>query len=116
MSAADQYTGPWIAPDKVPKVRRQFDLSRDEYTRRQLLAMEAEQQQQSGGRGSGMVQAGVPHYLLHPPPHIRDPVNRDLFNAQWLAEQRDAALNQARAFHELHEHTRSHTRSIGRSR
>lgn len=107
---------PWISHDQVPPLRREFDLSRSEYIKRQMLAMEkteAERRKESTERGSDMVGKGTASPALKPPPKIRDPVDREHFNTGWLQEQRDAALAQHREPQvntPSHDHSRPHHR------
>ena len=96
-----QVSGPWLSNEvlnRLPQSRRDFDLSRDPHFRKQILdraAAEAERQGDGTGRGSEMVKRDKPNAVLHPPEEFRRPVDRAAFRANWLAEQRDAAIANA---------------------
>lgn len=94
--------GPWLSRDsmgKLPAVRREFDLNRDPYIRRQILDLEkteTQRREEQGGRGSRMVGKDKPAPSLRPPKNTGKNVDRKVFRDKWLAEQRGAAMAQAR--------------------
>lgn len=96
-----QIAGPWLSNEalsRLPQSRRDFDLSRDPHIRRQiqdLASVTAARREDGSGQGSGMVKRDKPHAALHPSEDLRRPVDRAAFRANWLAEQRDAAMANA---------------------
>jgi hypothetical protein len=62
--------------------------------------------ERSEGRGSAMVGKDQPKPALRPPERIARPVNETTFKTAWLAEQRDAAMAQARSYQPDHTHER----------
>ena len=112
-------TGPWlsnVAVAKLPKNKRDFDLSRDPYVRSQIQDRDAQRQKQRGdgtGRGSGMVERDKPVPVTRPLENVSRQVDRDVFRADWLAEQCQAAMS--RAIHtELSKDQRVRTRTPAR--
>lgn len=104
-SAADKYLGGWMSPEtsqRVPDLRREFDMNRDPLIRKQLLDDEKteaqrrrEQVEGETGRGSGMVEKDQPKFQLRPPPETARPVDRKAFQDRWIIEQREAVLARA---------------------
>lgn len=105
--------GYWQKPETVnrmPDLRRDFDQNRDpmiasqlqdndktEAQRRREQTRHAEPQASNNkpGRDSKMVQQDHPHPAPHPTGPIADAVDQTAFRDRWLAEQRDAAFEQA---------------------
>ena len=107
-------TGPWISGDKIPvNLRRTFDMNRDPYIKRQLLAQEKTEaeRREKQGRGSRMIEQDKPALHLRPPPEIRKPIERRDFGKRWLAEQRNAALSQSHIPKNQNERLRHHQRT-----
>jgi len=98
ISEAGTHFGQWLSPEAVnrlPKVRRSFDLNRDPYIRAQMLGQPVRQEKSrsdASGGGSTMVKRDKPAPAYVPPRELRSPVVRRDFQNRWLAEQRDAAL------------------------
>ena len=111
--------GPWLsnaAVEKLPKNKRDFDLSRDPFVRAQIQDRDAQRQ-----NSAATVLVGVPGWSSAtsrcrsraPPENISRQVDRDAFRANWLAEQCQAAMS--RAIHtELSKDQRVRTRTPGR--
>lgn len=99
--AALSRKGPWIAHEvmaRLPLTGRDFDLSRDPYTRMQILDSEGrgpKRQEDTSGRGSVMVGKDKPNPKPPPPKDTGRAVDREKFRNNWLAEQRDAVLARA---------------------
>ncbi len=96
--ANDHVTGPWIAPEKVPPVLRQFQENRDPLIKAQLQDLEKSeaQRREESGRGSAMVGQEKPKLNARPPEEMGRASDRNSFNERWLVEQRDAVLDQAK--------------------
>ncbi len=108
MSVARDVQGPWLdasALQNLPPVRREFDLNRDPTIAAQLRDLdksEAERRREQTERGSaglpngkhdsGMAARDRPEPANRPPPSLRAQVDRESFDARWLAAQRDAAF------------------------
>lgn len=130
----DPLTGPWISYEKTPDILREFaansEPERNAMLRAQRLDMakteaERRREQSRGDKGeqtgnggsqnqqrmSSMVQKGASKPSLTPPPHIRDPVDRQHFNEAWMLEKRDAALARADLKASLPERGQTHTLS-----
>jgi hypothetical protein len=113
MSHARDTFGSWLSDHisrRLPNLRREFDLNRDELARRQMLdagkteAQRRQEQSETGsGEGGGMIRRDKPAPALKPPPAMRAQVDRDDFNGRWLAAQRDAAMANARPSTQGHE-------------
>lgn len=101
-NSAPSVTGPWLSNEALaglPQTKRAFDLSRDPLVRAQIrdqAQRDPGQQGESGGRGSAMVGQDKAKPNFRPGKDISLPVDRAAFRANWLAEQRDAALAQAK--------------------
>lgn len=80
---------PWIAPEKLPPLRRDFDLNRDLYIKKQIL--HEEQRAQGGGETPMKIVQNRPIPALTPPPKIRNHVLRQSFNERCLAAHQHAA-------------------------
>lgn len=95
--ARDVANEPWISRDKLPPLRREFDMNRDPYVRAQLLDIQKteSQRREESGRGSTMVGKDKPKLNLKPPQETGKQVNDQRFKYDWLKEQRDAAMAQA---------------------
>ncbi len=110
MSFADEIYGPWIAPDQVPSLRRDFTMT-DPLVRAQyqdLAKTEAQRREEQGGRSGGMADHTRATYEMHPPQHIREPVLRAHYNAGWMAAQRAHAMAQAAQHQPQPEHQQAH--------
>lgn len=95
MSAADQYTGPWISHDRLPPLRREFDYNRDPYLARQMDQegmSEAERRRAASERASETTTP--PQHNLIPPPAMRGASDRAARNAGWLQAEREDAMAQ----------------------
>ena len=94
-------SGPWLsaaARAALPTVRREFDLNRDPLIASQVLDLdksEAQRREETGGRGSRMVQRDKPDPAAVPPEDMRHDTDRAAFRSRWLVEQRDAVLANA---------------------
>ncbi|SCX83191.1 hypothetical protein SAMN05216420_10137 [Nitrosospira sp. Nl5] len=80
---------------QAPPLHRAFDLARDPYIAKQIMAMEQTEAQRRGdtersGGGSQMVKRDKPFPELRPE-FVQAPI-RETFNRAWLREQRDARL------------------------
>lgn len=101
VSASRHSEGPWMSREvlaRVPKTRREFDLSRDPSIGPQLEAMkktEAQRREEQTGRGSGMVGEDQPMPVFRPPQEISKPVDEEHFNSRWMREHCDAVMRQA---------------------
>lgn len=103
----------WLSNDalqSLPTVRRDFDMNRDPMiaaqlqdnnkTEAQRRREQAEQRirnqsKDNPGRNARMVEEDHPHPAPHPTGPIADAVDNVAFRDRWLAEQRDAAMEQA---------------------
>ena len=98
MSAAREFTGPWLSRENmeaVPGVRRAFDLNRDPYIARQIRELETpggHREDQAGGghmpRTQGKRSRKTPAPALELPP----PANGQRPSGGWLSVQRAAAM------------------------
>lgn len=111
MSAARDIKGPWLDAsimNRVPGMRREFDLNRDPMIKAQIQdnkKTEAQRRREQvpaqnnasndAGRGSAMVKQDRPHPAPHPNGPDAQAVDRQAFQERWLAEKRDAVLAQA---------------------
>ena len=98
-SPARDLTGPWIPYDAHPHLRQEFDMNRDPYIRKALLAMEqteSQRREEQDGRSSVMVSKDKPAAHLKPSTSMRKQADRHAFQGRWLVEQRDAVLAQAK--------------------
>jgi len=81
----------------APDVSFAFDKARrpPSLANNSLEPIAIDDEERQGERGSSMVERNKPAHDLRPPPNIRDPVERDHFNARWMTEQRNAAFANA---------------------
>ena len=96
----DPFDGPWIKPEtlaRLPNMSREFQMNRDPFIAMQQRDLDrAAEQQGETGRGSAMVGKDKPRMDHKPPPEMRTPTDRGEFSKAWLAEQRAAAMTNAK--------------------
>jgi hypothetical protein len=85
----DPLIGPWISYETVPFLRREFDLNRDEYIRRQILDLElTEAQRRRKYAGKGEWDKAELDY--------KPPGARKNYENCWLKAERDAVMSRCR--------------------
>jgi hypothetical protein len=91
------------ASNQIPsELSHHFGINSDPLRKQQIEDMhttEAQRRDEQGGGTGSIADKTQLNYEMQPPPHIRDPVMRDHFDAGWkqgwIAAQRDAAMRQA---------------------
>ncbi|MEM9128182.1 MAG: hypothetical protein AAGA97_00415 [Pseudomonadota bacterium] len=95
---------PWPTGEvlqNLPRVRWDFGRSRDPLIAKQmddLNKTETERREEETRRQARMVVRDKPQHNLRPPKSMARGSDRRKFASQWLREQRDAAMEQARKF------------------
>lgn len=102
----------WLSAEtlaQTPNLNRAFDLNRDPYIGAQRLDQRKTESQRRGeqtGRGSGMVEQDKAAPAFRPPEALRKSVDRQDFDARWMAELREAVMKSATSI----EHSESRER------
>lgn len=126
MSFADNIFGSWINRDKLPQLRHQFEINRDPLRKLEIEAAaktEKQRRDEDSSRVPSLITKDRPQLNMHPPDAMRNAVDRAMFNASWMREQRDAAY-QAMQVQQEHQqqykeqtyeqtHTSPHTTNTG---
>lgn len=109
MNNADKIFGPWIDRSTLPQVKHQFETNRDPLRKLEIeaLAKTEKQRRDEDSRSASRLKDDAPQHNMQPPPAIRDPVDRDMFNARWMREQRNAAYQAVQAHREHNQQQQS---------
>lgn len=97
---------PWMSNrtlENLPVVANDFRRARDPFVAKQLddLGKTEAQRRGEAARQSGMVTKDRPEHNLRPPRDIAQESDARTFSLEWLREQRDAALDQARRYEDV---------------
>lgn len=87
-------SGPWMKPEvlaKLPELRRDFEHSRDPHARSQWREVGTQRREDQSGRTTKLID-DPPALVFRPKDPRRKAVERQHFNARWMAERRDAAM------------------------
>lgn len=94
---------PWMSnrtQEVLPVVANDFQRARDPFIAIEMdnLGKTEAQRREESSRQSGMVTKDRPEQNLKPPKNIAQETDARTFSIEWLREQRDAALDQARRY------------------
>ena len=94
------FDGPWIKPEKLarlPNLARDFQMNRDPHIAMQQRDLDrAANDHGETGTGSTMVGKDKPRMDHRPPPEMRHKTDHAQFGLAWLAEQKAAAMANAK--------------------
>lgn len=94
---------PWMSHrtlEELPVVANDFQRARDPFIAKQLddLGKSEAQRRDEAARQSSMVTKDRPEHNLRPPREMALETDARTFSVEWLREQRDAALDQAKRY------------------